>query len=653
MVKELSDLVNYLTPYHFKSFRDSERRRNVCHISSFNEGRAQKLITNFAPEFVDYNIHQLSRIYPKGNRIYSSNFNPQVFWNVGCQAVALNYQTHGVPLEINFGRFYTNQRSGYVLKPALLRDRKKVFNPFSNLVFDHVVALDVTVTVLSAQHVGRADAAPYVELMMVGLPSDTSKRVRTRPSRAKSLAPRWNVDNSFTFNQINLPEMTLLRLAVYDSARRELGWACLPLDCLRPGYHHIPLQDAKSRLAQVFVRIDIKINVPSQHQDFVDNLINPTDKSAIIAVRMKHMKNLTDLDEADQDANKSADGSPAKAAGPEESGGGAATSGSSSALGLPLAGGTTPPAKASIVSGPSPVDQSLRNLDGFHDSVSRVMQEFKTATVAGRQKMEKALLAIDKKHQKEMEACRKRAEQNAKRLIAALEQELKHVHTQHHANVKKAAATFKRTPSDASVVADLNQARRAGHQALVDTEASHVTQYLAARRTHLVELHELALRLADENAAVRLERLDEEHRKSAAALIKILDKQADVAMKDWQKKAKVQGMARSQLDLMREDINSKLVTHSVEKRRELSWQQSMEKETMKKQLAEDRQSLISNHSKAVADLDRAMTEKKLSYSSLRAAPIDTLAWDRDNVKIYLANLRSANRIPASPTAHFP
>lgn len=42
-----------------------------------------------------YNKQQLSRIYPKGTRVDSSNYMPQLFWNVGCQLVALNFQTLG------------------------------------------------------------------------------------------------------------------------------------------------------------------------------------------------------------------------------------------------------------------------------------------------------------------------------------------------------------------------------------------------------------------------------------------------------------------------------------------------------------------------------------------------------------------------------
>ena len=39
---------------------------------------------------------QFARIYPNGSRVASSNFNPQLFWNVGCQLLALNFQTNSL-----------------------------------------------------------------------------------------------------------------------------------------------------------------------------------------------------------------------------------------------------------------------------------------------------------------------------------------------------------------------------------------------------------------------------------------------------------------------------------------------------------------------------------------------------------------------------
>ena len=64
-------------------------------MSSFEETNAVSWLKESPFEFVKYNIRQISRIFPRGTRLDSSNFMPQVFWNAGCQLVALNYQTLG------------------------------------------------------------------------------------------------------------------------------------------------------------------------------------------------------------------------------------------------------------------------------------------------------------------------------------------------------------------------------------------------------------------------------------------------------------------------------------------------------------------------------------------------------------------------------
>ena len=43
------------------------------------------LVNSQGAEFVEYNKRQLSRIYPAGGRVDSSNYNPQQAWNAGCQ----------------------------------------------------------------------------------------------------------------------------------------------------------------------------------------------------------------------------------------------------------------------------------------------------------------------------------------------------------------------------------------------------------------------------------------------------------------------------------------------------------------------------------------------------------------------------------------
>lgn len=54
-------------------------------MSSFGEPHAFKHKSHSGVDFVQYNKRQLSRIYPAGKRIDSSNYDPVEMWNAGCQ----------------------------------------------------------------------------------------------------------------------------------------------------------------------------------------------------------------------------------------------------------------------------------------------------------------------------------------------------------------------------------------------------------------------------------------------------------------------------------------------------------------------------------------------------------------------------------------
>lgn len=54
-------------------------------VSSLSETKAHQLLQQKAASFIHFNQQQLSRIYPSSYRVDSSNFNPQPFWNAGCQ----------------------------------------------------------------------------------------------------------------------------------------------------------------------------------------------------------------------------------------------------------------------------------------------------------------------------------------------------------------------------------------------------------------------------------------------------------------------------------------------------------------------------------------------------------------------------------------
>jgi hypothetical protein len=96
MAEEFSNMIVYLCAVP-KLAPDVLRSRGRIfnEMTSYNEIAGEKQMGADPTFFAWYHEVQLSRVYPKGTRVDSSNYNPTKFWNYGCQMVALNYQTGG------------------------------------------------------------------------------------------------------------------------------------------------------------------------------------------------------------------------------------------------------------------------------------------------------------------------------------------------------------------------------------------------------------------------------------------------------------------------------------------------------------------------------------------------------------------------------
>ncbi|UXI17042.1 hypothetical protein NH340_JMT02985 [Sarcoptes scabiei] len=274
----LSSLVNYAQPIKFQGFDVAEEREICFHMSSFAENTALGHLKTQAIEFVNYNKRQLSRIYPKGTRADSSNFLPQVFWNAGCQMVALNFQTSDLPMQLNQGKFEYNGGCGYLLKPDFMRRKDRIFDPFAESPVDGVIAAQCSVRVISGQFLSDKKVGTYVEVDMYGLPTDTiRKEFRTRMVPANGLNPVYN-EEPFVFRKVVLPDLAVLRIAVYDENGKMLGQRILPLDGLQAGYRHISLRTEGNfpmSLPMLFICIELKIYVPDGLGDLMDALSDP------------------------------------------------------------------------------------------------------------------------------------------------------------------------------------------------------------------------------------------------------------------------------------------------------------------------------------------------------------------------------------------
>uniref|UniRef100_A0A672JQ63 Phosphoinositide phospholipase C n=1 Tax=Salarias fasciatus TaxID=181472 RepID=A0A672JQ63_SALFA len=275
--EEMSTLVNYIEPVKFKSFEVATSKRKFYEMSSFVETKGMDTLKNSPIEFVEYNKKQLSRIYPKGTRVDSSNYMPQLFWNAGCQMVALNFQTLDLPMQLNMGVFEYNGGCGYLLKPEFMRRTDKHFDPFTEDTVDGIVANTIKIKVISGQFLTDKKVGVYVEVDIFGLPADTKRKYRTKPSNGNSLDPVWD-DETFVFNKVVLPTLASLRIAVFEENGKFIGHRILPVSAVRPGYHYINLKNELNQpllLPSLLVCTEAQDYIPNEHQEYAEALINP------------------------------------------------------------------------------------------------------------------------------------------------------------------------------------------------------------------------------------------------------------------------------------------------------------------------------------------------------------------------------------------
>ncbi|XP_066601294.1 1-phosphatidylinositol 4,5-bisphosphate phosphodiesterase classes I and II [Prorops nasuta] len=294
---EISALVNYVQPVHFNSFESAEKKNRMYEMSSFDEKQATTLLKERPLEFVNYNKHQLSRVYPAGTRFDSSNFMPQVFWNAGCQLVALNYQTLDLAMQLNLGIFEYNQRCGYLLKPEFMRRKDRRLDPFAESTVDGIIAGTVHIHVISAQFLTDKRVGTYVEVDMYGLPADTvRKKFRTKIVPNNGINPIYD-EEPFVFKKVVLPELASIRIAAYEESGRLIGHRVLPVVGLCPGYRHVALRTECGQplpLASLFLHVIVRDYVPDDLSELAEALANPIKYQSELEKREKQLAVLTD-----------------------------------------------------------------------------------------------------------------------------------------------------------------------------------------------------------------------------------------------------------------------------------------------------------------------------------------------------------------------
>jgi phosphatidylinositol phospholipase C delta len=195
ITEALSKLGVYLQGHSFQHF-DTDSAHEYNHIFSLSESTANSICKNPVEKalFEDHNRRYMARVYPRGKRIDSSNFDPNIYWRRGVQMVALNWQHHDEYMQINQAMFASpSDHAGYVLKPDYLRDsRRSNGNPNKRTrLSKHKVKFSVEV--ISAQRLPKllnmasfGGVNPFIELQMFSA-EDKTKGIATATIRGEPM----------------------------------------------------------------------------------------------------------------------------------------------------------------------------------------------------------------------------------------------------------------------------------------------------------------------------------------------------------------------------------------------------------------------------------------------------------------------------------
>ncbi|GLT52018.1 hypothetical protein SLA2020_253820 [Shorea laevis] len=219
---------------------------------SLSEGKLKRAALSHAIEVVRFTQNNVLRIFPKGTRVNSSNYNPLTGWMHGAQMVAFNMQGNGKYLWWMQGLFRSNGGCGYVKKPKILMQDDQVFEPKARIVGKKTV-LKVKVYMGDGW---RSDfkrthfdcySPPdfYARVGIVGVPADKTKMDETE-AKNNNWTPVW--DKEFTF-ELTVPELALLRVEVHDHDEIDkddfAGQTCLLVSELKSGIRAVPLYNKK------------------------------------------------------------------------------------------------------------------------------------------------------------------------------------------------------------------------------------------------------------------------------------------------------------------------------------------------------------------------------------------------------------------------
>ncbi|XP_062946221.1 1-phosphatidylinositol 4,5-bisphosphate phosphodiesterase beta-1 [Cynocephalus volans] len=633
--EEMSNLVNYIQPVKFESFEISKKRNKSFEMSSFVETKGLEQLTKSPVEFVEYNKMQLSRIYPKGTRVDSSNYMPQLFWNAGCQMVALNFQTMDLAMQINMGMYEYNGKSGYRLKPEFMRRPDKHFDPFTEGIVDGIVANTLAVKIISGQFLSDKKVGTYVEVDMFGLPVDTRRKAfKTKTSQGNAVNPVWE-EEPIVFKKVVLPSLACLRIAVYEEGGKFIGHRILPVQAVRPGYHYICLRNERNQplmLPAVFVYIEVKDYVPDTYADVIEALSNPIRYVNLMEQRAKQLAALTLEDE--EEVKKEAD--PGET--PSEALSEVRTTPAENGVNHTTSLTPKPPSQA-LHSQPAP--GSVKAPAKTEDLIQSVLTEIEAQTIE-ELKQQKSFVKLQKKHYKEMKDLVKRHHKKTTDLIkehTTKYNEIQNDYLRRRAALEKTAkkdSKKKLEPSSpdhgsSTIEQDLAALDAEMTQKLIDLKDKQQQQLLNLRqeqyysekyqkREHIKLLIQKLTDVAEECQNNQLKKLKEICEKEKKELKKKMDK------KRQEKITEAKSKDKSQMEEEKTEMIRSYIQEVVQYIKRLEEAQSKRQEKLVEKHKEIRQQILDERPKLQVELEQEYQDK------FKRLPLEILEFVQEAMK---------------------
>ncbi|WWC86214.1 uncharacterized protein L201_001087 [Kwoniella dendrophila CBS 6074] len=266
---QLAELLVYTTGVKYKGFSKLNEYETKEQFS-LSERTASKLVKENKGDWIKHNFNHISRVYPRGTRLTSSNYDPTIAWSAGCQLVALNWQTLDEGTLLNHAMFHAS--NGYILKPLALRQKVQEITTRYRIKVQVISGqrmplspdLYVEATLKPSSSYSSWSSASSASSISGLTPPSSPTFKRTRISSGITLNPNWKGETiSFEINCLpSALTLNFLHLEIKNKQSGLLAQWVRPLNLAPKGYHHLPLYDSMmSRyvFATLFTKIEIEI----------------------------------------------------------------------------------------------------------------------------------------------------------------------------------------------------------------------------------------------------------------------------------------------------------------------------------------------------------------------------------------------------------